>query len=77
MGDEDNKTLNNFSSTLNKLFKNKITLTNDLSKANKFKSQIVVVILGYNKKSELQDLSFNMKMQRLKNAGFIALNNIT
>ena len=77
MGDEDNQTIINFKSTLNEVFENKITLSNNLSEANKYKSQIIVVILGYNKKSELQDLSFNMKMQRLDNTGFIALNNIT
>ncbi len=75
MGDEDNQTIINFKSTLNNLFKNKITISNNLSEANKYKSQIIVVILGYNNKSELQNLKFNMKMQRLDNTGFIALNN--
>ena len=75
MGDEDNQTIINFKSTLNNLFKNKITISNNLSEVNKYKSQIIVVILGYNKKSELQNLTFNMKMQRIDNTGFIALNN--
>ena len=57
MGDKDNENIQEFSIILNETFQKKITLTNNPLEASKFKKHIIVVILGYNKKSELNRLS--------------------
>ena len=76
MGDKDNENIQEFSIILNETFQKKITLTNNPLEASKFKKHIIVVILGYNKKSELNDLVLNLKMQRIESSGFIAFDSI-
>ena len=51
MGDKDNENIQEFSIILNETFQKKITLTNNPLEASKFKKHIIVVILGYNKRS--------------------------
>ena len=57
-------------------FKKRLPFTNNPLEASKFKKHIIVVILGYNKKSELNDLVLNLKMQRIESSGFIAFDSI-
>ena len=76
MGDKDNENIEVFSKILSEICQKKITLTNNLFEASKFKKHVIVVILGYNKKSELKDLVLNLKMQRIESSGFIAFDDI-